>query len=818
MKDFWQDVRYGIRMLAKEPGFTVVAILTLALGIGANTAVFSVVNSFLFKPLPVRDPNRLVVVANHNEEYSDAHSVSNPDFKDLQAQNSVLEEMTGYQIEFAGLSAENHSERVMVTYAKGNYFSALGVRPALGRVFLPGEGEKPGADPVIVLDYAYWKRRFNGDPNIVGKTVNLNGRPVTIIGVAPKQFFGTFYIVETNIYVPQGMIATDADSMRMLTDRNQRELRALAYLKPGVTSEQARASLQVIADDLEKAYPATNKGLRMDVIRENMARPEPSAAHVWPLIAGIFLGLVGLVLIVTCVNLTNLLLARAAIRSREIAIRAALGAARLRLFRQLLTESLVLSALGGIGGAALGLWLMKWIESIRLPGDFPMRTDLPFDWRVFLYVAAVAMAAGLLAGLVPAWRVTRMNLNETLREGGRTLTSGAGHHRIRNVLVVAQAAGSLVVLIMAGLFLRSLERAEKLDLGFAPEHVLDLTMDVKQLGYDEPRGKDFYRQLGERVRALPGVEAASFSYSAPMGYFGEWGEVWKEGQEGLPESQVPRFPHNKVGPDYFRVMGIEILRGRPIGEEDQAASHRVAVVNETMARQFWPGQDPLGHHFRYGTSRAADVEVVGVARNGKYVWIAEDPTPYFYVPMSQDYSSVHVLQVRTTLPPTSLAHPIEEQVRTLDAMPVFDVMPLEHALQGGNGFFLLRTAAVFAGALGGLGLLLAVVGLYGVISHGVNQQRHEIGVRMALGAQQGKILGMVLGQGLMLVGIGLGIGLALSAGVSRFLASLLINTGAMDPLAYASACVLLVAVAALACYIPARRAMQVDPLIALRYE
>ena len=819
MKDFWQDVRYGIRMLAKSPAFTIIAILTLAVGIGANVAVFSVVNTFLLSPLPVKDPGRLVVVANSTNGYQDPHELSNPDLKDFEAQSDSFSDVTAFLINFAGLSADNRSERVLVTYAKGNYFSALGLQPVLGRMFLPSEGETPGADPIIVLGYSYWQRRFNGDPSIVGKSVNLNGHPVTIVGVAPKGFFGTFFIVESNIYAPLAMLPSGPDTAKILTDRDERQLRVLAHLKPGVTAEQARASLQVIADRLEKAYPATNKDLRMAVLPENLTRPEAGSASAWPMISVIFLGLVGLVLLVTCVNVTNLLLARASARAKEIAIRAALGAGRVRLFRQLLTESILLSGLGGLGGAALGVWLMRLMEQIRLPGDFPIRASIPMDWRVFLFVGSIALACGVFAGVVPAWRATRMDLNETLRDGGRSNTGGADHNRVRNFLVMAQAAGSLVVLIMAGLFMRSLQRTEKMELGFDPEHVLNMTMDVKELGYDEKRGSTFYRQLGERVRGIPGIESASFATSAPFGYSTTWDAVWKEGQEGVLESQVPRLPHNQVSQDYFRTMGIEIVRGRPIGERDESGSQRVAVVNETLARKLWPGEDPIGHHFRHGSASAPPMEVVGVAKDSKYVWIAEDQRAYFYVPLSQDFSGVQVLQVRTLLPPAMVARPIEAEVHALDAnLPVFDVMSMDEALGGGNGYFFFRLAAAFAGVLGGLGLLLAITGVYGVVSYGVNQRTHEIGIRMALGAQQPRILGMVVSQGLRLVLIGLAVGVAVSAGLARLLSDFLVNTSTLDPVAYAVASLLLVAVAALACYLPARRAMRVDPLVALRYE
>jgi macrolide transport system ATP-binding/permease protein len=821
MNNFWQDVRYAIRMLAKSPGFTAIAVLTLAVGIGANTAVFSIVNSFLFRPLPVKDAANLVVVAYHDPKANFPHELSNADFQDFQAHSEVTSDMTAFLVNFAGLSDGNRSERVLVTYTKGNYFSALGLQPDLGRLFLPTEGETPNADPIIVLGHSFWMRRFNGDESIVGKSVNLNGRPVTIIGIAPKTFFGTFYIAESDAYAPLGMFASSAGSSNILSDRKDRQLRVLAHLKPGVSIQKASVSLQVIADNLAREYPETDSGLGMDIIPEKLARPEASSASAWPLIASIFLGLVGLVLIVTCVNVTNLLLSRASIRAKEMAVRASLGASRLRLFRQLLTESLILSALGALGGAAIGIFLMKWIETIRLPGiGGSLRTGQPFDWRMFLFVALVAVASGLLAGMLPAFRAMKIDLNETLRESGRSLTGGVAHNRIRNALVVAQAAGSLVVLIMAGLFLRSLQRAQKADLGFKPDHVLNFTIDVQELGYDEMRGTNFYHELGSRVRALAGVDSATFAYSVPMGYYSAGrNPLWNESQRGLPVSEVSSVRLNKVDSDYFRTMGIEIVRGRPIDERDQMMTQLVAVINDKLAEKLWPGEDPIGHHFRRVSGEGPDIEIVGVAKYSKTSFIAETPAPYFYVPLVQDYASVRVLHVRSSLPPASIAHEVEAQVHALDLnLPVFDVMPMTESLEGGNGFFFLRIAAIFAGALGGLSLLLAVVGMYGVISYAVNQRIHEIGVRIALGAQQQNILSMVLGQGLKLVLIGLAIGVALSAALSRFLESLLVNTGALDPIAFASASFLLMAVAALACYIPARRAMRVDPIGALRYE
>src|SRR5580658_5067854 len=703
LEQLLQDVRFGMRMLRKSPGFTAVAVLTLALGIGANTAVFSIANSFLFKPLPVRDPGRLVVVAYHDPKLNYPHQVSNPDFRDFQANSDVTSDMTAFRVNFAGLSGDNRSERILVTYAKGNYFSSLGVPPALGRLFLPNEGEVPGADPVIVLGYAYWMRRFNGDAAVVGKSVNLNGRPVTIIGVAPKTFFGTFYIVDSDAYVPLGMFAGSAGMSDILTDRKDRQLRVLAHLRPGVSIEKAGASLQVIADNLAREYPETDAGLKMDLIPEKLARPEAASASFWPVIASVFMGLVGLVMLVTCVNVTNLLLSRASIRAKEMAVRASLGAGRLRLFRQLLTESLLLSALGAVGGAVIGLWLMKCVEGIRLPGDMALRTTQPFDWRMFLFVGPLAAISGLLAGLVPAWRATRVDLNDTLREGGRIVTGGAAHNRARSILVVAQTAGSLVVLIMAGLFLRSLQHAQRVDLGFKPEHLMNMTMDVHELGYDEQRGTNFYRELGSRVRALPGVESGTFAYSVPMGYYTAGrNPLWSESQRGVSASQVPTVGFNKVDVDYFRTMGIQIIRGRAIDERDQSSTQLVAVVNEYLAEKLWPGQDAIGHHFRRGMDDAPEVEVVGVAKYSKRVFIAEDPGPYYYVPLTQNYSSVRVLHIRSLLPAGDIAREVQAQVHALDPnLPVFDVMPMTESLEGGNGYFFMRIAATFAGALGG---------------------------------------------------------------------------------------------------------------------
>jgi putative ABC transport system permease protein len=574
----------------------------------------------------------------------------------------------------------------------------------------------------------------------------------------------------------------------------------------------------VIAARLALQYPATNKDVGISLFPERLARPQPGAASGTPLIGGVLLALVGLVLLVTCVNVANLVLVRVSTRFREIALRASLGASRFRLFRQLLTESLLLAAFGGVAGAALGWWLTRLISTIRFGEALPLRLDLSFDWRVFGYTSLAVFTCGVLVGLAPAWQASRMNLSATLNEGGRSLAGG--HRRMRSALVVAQVAGSLVVLIVAGLFVRSLQSAQKLDMGFNPRGVLILATDTGQLGYDEARGTAFYRAVKERVRAIPGVESAGFGFDVPMSSTGDNSErVWKEGQAGVPEVQVPVAGVNFVDEDYFRSMQIPLLRGRAIGEQDRKDSPSVAVINEAMAKLLWPGQDPIGRHFSFNKSDGRGVEVVGLTKTGKYNFIAENPRAFFYVPLSQNYLGFRVLAVRTAVLPMSLADSVERAFHTLDPdLPVSDVMSMEQSLAGANGFFLYRMGALFSSGLGTLGLLLAVVGVYGVISHSATQRSHEIGIRMAVGADRRDILRMIMSQGFGLVAIGIGIGLLIAAGFARLLRSLLLEISSMDPLTFFVVPALLLLVALVACYIPARRATRVDPLVALRYE
>jgi predicted permease len=819
LETFWQDLRYGARMLAKNPAFTVVAVLTLALGIGANTAIFSIANVFLFRPLPVKDAERLTVVAVQSKADSDPSPMSYLDYQEYRGgTTAVFAGVTGYAMSIIGLSYQGHADRLLVSYVPSNFFAMLGIRPELGRLINPGEGDAPKTGPVVVLGNSYWKRRFGGDPNVIGRTVALDGNAVTVIGVVPEEFRGPYSLVEMDAYAPLGVLGFDPDTV-FFTSRAARDMRMLASLKPGVSIKQAQAALNAIGQRLAEQYPQADQGQRVRVFPERIARPEPAVADYMPLIAGIFFVMVALVLVVACLNVANLLLARAAAREREISIRAALGAGRKRLLRQLLTESMLLALAGGVGGALAGNWVCHLSNGLRPLGDLPMRLAFVFDWRVFAYVAGVALAAGVLAGLVPAVRVLRADLNSVLREGGRGLIGEGGRHWLRNGLVIAQVAGSLVVLVAAGLFTRSLTRAESIDLGFNPHNVLNVGFDPELQGYDQARAEAFFRDLLDRTRALPGVQSASLAFSVPLGIYNDSAQVYPEGQTLPPSERVSGALFNPISPGYFATLGMHIVEGRAITEADTAASPPVAVINKTMAARLWPHRDPIGQRFSYKSPSGPYVTVVGLVRDAKSTGLLDAPGMYFYVPETQNYKSIHVLQVRTSVPPESLEASVNTLVRTLDPnMPMYEVMTMDQALEGANGYFLFKMGAAFTGTLGALGLLLAVVGVYGVVSFTAGRRRHEIGIRMALGAQRGSVFGLVIRQAATLVCTGVGIGVIAALACTRILGSLLVGVSSYDPVTYAGVAALLLAAALLACYIPARRAMKVDPLVALHYE
>jgi macrolide transport system ATP-binding/permease protein len=817
MGSLLQDIHYGMRTLRKNPGFTAVAILTLALGIGANTAIFSLVDAFLLRPLPVKDPQQITTLAYQLKGGQLINIFSVPDYRDIREQTgNVFSSLFTYQISLDGMSVNGKAERIVTCYVGGDFFSTLGIKPALGRFILPSEEET--AAPVLVLDYSYWMTRFGGDSQVVGKKISVNGHPVTVVGVAPEGFYGLFPLAEMQGYLPMGLATIAGNPSDFTTNRGFRNYFVFGRLRPAVSIKQAQASLDVVSQRLSQENPKDDKDLSIQVFPELRSRPNPDPKNTIVVISTLFLGLSLLVLLLACVNVGNILLVRATVREREMAIRAALGAGRIRLIRQLLTESILLAVCGGLAGIALGYWGSSSLGHVSLGTDLPVHLDFQFDWRVFEFAFAAALLTGIIVGIVPAIRASRGNLAQILHEGGRGLVGG--RHRVRNALVVAQVAGSLMLLIIAGLFTRSLGEAQRTNLGFDPNHLVNFFMDPNEIGYNEAQGREFYKTLLARVRALPGVTSASTANSIPLGYVNNGDAVIVEGYE-LPAGQpTPVLVYNTISPDYFQTLGIPMLQGRVFTDADDQNTQFVAIVNDAMAKKYWPNEDPIGRYFKIGAEPGHSIRVVGVAKDARYQGMTGPINPYFYVPVSQHFAvnTFAALQVRTAAAPESMIPEVERVIQSMAPdMPVFDVKTMTEALDTLNGLLIFQIGAVLAAALGILGLILALVGVYGVISFAASQRTHEIGVRMALGAQRWDVLKMIFGQGLLIVGIGLAVGLAAVLAASRVMGQFLI-VSATDPLTYISVSAVLALVALLACYIPARRAMNVDPMVALRYE
>jgi putative ABC transport system permease protein len=585
---------------------------------------------------------------------------------------------------------------------------------------------------------------------------------------------------------------------------------------------QAQSSFDVAAARLAGQYPGDDKGITVRVIPEKRARPDPTVANIIPLVASSFLALATLVVLLACLNVANILLVRATVRQGEMGIRAALGAGRGRLIAQVLTESALLALMGAAAGVILGQWANNLLGSTikQVVGNVPLRLEWGFDWRVFSYALGIAVFTGMIVGVSPALRAFRADVNVLLRESGRSDSPGAGRHRLRSVLVVAQLAASLVLLVAAGLFVRSLAHVQQMYLGFDPDHVLNVTLDPHGIGYDEPRTRGFYRELEARVRALPGVKSVALAFFVPMGNVQEPRRVYIEGHPLASGQQPPQVFLNRVDPPYFEMMRVPLERGRGFAETDNATMPRVAIVNQKMAKQFWPNEDPIGKRFSIFGPSGPFTEVVGVARDGKYIVAAlEEPIPFSYLPYAQDYSSMMTLQIRSAVPPESLIAPVREVTRGLAPdLPIYDVQTMKQSLWGMDGFFVFRLGAVLAAVMGLIGMTLAVVGVYGVVSFSAEQRTHEMGIRMALGAGRREILGLMLGQGMGMVMAGVLSGLLASWALTRTVARLLVGVSATDPLTYASVTLLLAAIALWACHLPVRRAMRLDPMAALRYE
>jgi len=811
MRTLWNDIRYGIRMLAANPGFSAVAILSLAIGIGANTSTFSLADAMLLRPLPVDHPADVVRVVSTSQAERYAR-LSYPDYIDFRDHAKTLSGIVGYKNIAIGFNPNPDAPaKIMLGLAvTPNFFDVLGVRPALGRGFRADEDR----EPVVIISDSTWDSQFGRDPSVIGRSVKLSKVDFTIIGVAPASFPGIDRYVHESMYVPEGVTPRFVpDEKDLLGHRERLNLSVYGRLQPGHTASEAQAELQTIARNLEQAYNDTNRGRGVLVMPELQARMrvDPDDA----LQTAIFLAIAGLVLLIACANVASLLLSRARARSREIAIRMAIGASRARLLRQLLTESLLLALAGGVAGLGLALLGINFFSSIRLPTALPLWLVAHLDLRVLGFCAIASVVSGVVFGVAPALHTLRTDLSGTLKAGDAALSGKRRRFQVRNILVVAQVAVSMLLLLIAGLLVKDFANATSFTAGFRTDHVLLLTLDPSLVGYQESQGRAFYGQLEERVGSLPGVRSVAFGEHIPLGVTSSSKNIVIEGFEMAKGQQSLSTLVDSVDEHYFNVMHIPVIGGRNFQASDTQSSVPVAIVNEAMAQTYWPKRSPIGGRIQMGKQT---LQVVGIAKNIKYRDLSEHGLPFLYLPFSQQYESLMTLHVETAVDPATLAAPVLAEIRKLDAAtPVQDVQTMQHFFREG-ALFGNRLITQVVTAIGLFGLLLAITGLYGVIAYSVSRRTREIGIRMAIGADAGSVARLVLRQGMLLTGIGAAIGLALSLLASQLLGSLLVGVSARDPEVYVAVPLLLAAISLLACYVPARRAARIDPLLALRQD
>jgi putative ABC transport system permease protein len=825
LETIWQDIRYAIRMLGKNPGFTVVAVLSLALGIGANTTIFTVVNAILLNPLPVKDISRIMeldtvdIKTRVTTANTSKLGMSYQNFQDYAKQDQV----------FSGLSCivgplpltwsnGAAAEQVQGQMVSANYFDVLGIRPAKGRFFLPDEDSKPGGNNVAVLSYSLWTNKFGSDPTIAGKTLTLNATSYMVVGVAPHGFKGTFTLNNSEqVWVPvsmypqvlAGFFRDNFNTRRFLA------VNAVGRLKEGVSMGAAEASLKTLASHLETEFPKDNGGRSVVLTPLAEAAVGVNNRGQFTLASGVMMGVVGLVLLIACVNLANLLLAQAARREKEIGVRAAMGASSGRVVQQLLTESIVLAFLSAIVGLAIAYGGRTALWSFRPPFIADSDIDLGFDSHVLLFTMGIALLTALLIGLVPAIKAAKPDLIEALKVGGRGGSVAWTSSPIRSLLVVTEIALALVALIGAGLFIRSMQAAQRIDPGFESKNLFVMAFDLGALHYDEGRGQQFFRLVMERAAASPGVESATVAANLPLGG-GFLRTVFPEGQDEASGYRGTLTQLNDVAPNFFKTLRIPLLSGREFNDADRANTKKVIIANEAMAKHFWPGENAVGKRFHFFGEMELR-EIVGIVRNTVVNNIGEDPQPVAYLPLTQDYSPFSTLQVRTSGTPEAVISTVWRQVQSLDPnLAITNVNTIEELIN--QGLWAPRMGAGLLSVFGGLALVLAVIGVYAVLSYSVNQQTREIGIRMAMGAQTGRVLSLVVGQGMKLAGAGLALGLLAAFAAMRVLSSLLFGVSAHDPLTFAGVALILAFAAVMACYLPARRATKVDPIIALRYE
>jgi predicted permease len=811
----WQDLRYGLRVLLKSPGFAIIAILTLALGIGANSTIFSWINSTVLNPIPgVKHASQYVAISIN--EGRNQGPLAYPDYTDLRDRNRTLSGFIAFSTVTMSLTANGRPEREWGIVTSANYFDSLGVRPILGRGFLPSEDTKPGGAPVVVISYRLWQTHFGSNPSIIGQTIQIDRHPFQVVGVAPRGFVGTQTGLRYDLWVPIMMIGdfySSGSADALLHQRGDQWLICIGHLKSGVTADQAQADVNVLMHQIAAQYPKEHAG-KADLQASPLWRAPFGANYYLHTILFLLLAISGVVLLLACANVANLLLVRSVSRRREMAIRLSIGATRWRLIRQLLAESLILAGCGGIIAMLFTLWTAGTLGDFLPPvAEIPLSMTVTADRSVLIATFVISILTGVIFGILPALRSSSLQPSNVLKEEAGSVSGGLHKARLSSVLVVAQIAMSLLLLVCAGLFIRSIRIAQQFNPGFNPHGVLLDSYDLSGLGYDKTSGTQFHRQLYDKLQSIPGVESATISNWIPLGFGQSSYTVQAEGYVPQPHESMD-VEYGDVGPNYLRTMQIPLVSGRDFTPADLSTSQPVAVVNEAFVHRYWPHTEPVGEKLQAGGTWYT---VVGVAQNSDYDVIGQKPEPFIYLPLFQDYDRHAAIYVRVAGDPLNFVAPVQSAVHSLDAdLPLFDLTTLDSRIQLNTTT--QRLAGVFVGGFGIVALILAGIGIYGVLAYTTRQRTHELGIRMALGAEPRDVLRLVLRQGLTLAVLGLAIGLAASFLLTRALSSELFGVTATDPLTFTAVALVLLGVSLLACFIPARRAMRVDPMVALRYE